>query len=158
MHRVGAPVVSLFSIAKTNPSEFRNRPMRIRQRNSSAVAVMLFATCWGCGSDKVPLPHLIPVKGKVTYKGQVLTTGVVRFELDGYGRMASGKLQTDGTYVVSTLKPADGVVAGSHRVFITETDKNLANDRAFEKFTQAATSGLTADVSSEKTEFTFDLK
>jgi hypothetical protein len=101
---------------------------------------------------------LIPVKGKVTYKGQAVTKGVIRFEPDGYGRMASGDLQTDGTFTLTTLKPGDGAVAGEHKVSIDGFDKSLAKDRALRKYGNGATSGLKADVSPEKTEFTFDLK
>ena len=43
-------------------------------------------------------------------------------------------------------------------VRVTDIDKSLARDRAFKKFTQAGSSGLTADVNPEMTEFTFDLK
>ena len=113
--------------------------MRFRLPNSTALALVVRWPPVGVVERRGQgaLPSLIPVKGKVTYKGQPLTTGTVRFEPDGYGRMASGKLQSDGTYVLSTLKEADGVVAGTHRVFITDLDKKLANDRAFKKYTQA---------------------
>jgi hypothetical protein len=97
---------------------------------------------------------LVSVKGKVTYKGQPLTKGVIRFEPSGYGRAASGKLQSDGTYVLSTLKDGDGVVAGKHTVYLTDIDAKLGKDRAFRK----AMLDLTAEVSPEKNEFTFDLK
>jgi hypothetical protein len=101
---------------------------------------------------------LVSVKGKVTYKGQPLTTGIIRFEPDGYGRMATGKIQSDGSFVLSTLKEGDGVVAGAHKVFITDVDKTLAKDRVFKKYMVASDTGLVAEVSPEKTEFTFDLK
>jgi len=101
---------------------------------------------------------LIPVKGKVTYKGQPVTKGVIQFEPDGYGRPATGQLQSDGTFELSTLKPGDGVVAGEHRISIIELDKSLAKDRALKKYGSPNTSRLTAEVSSEKTEFAFDLK
>ena len=101
---------------------------------------------------------MIPVKGKVTYKGQPVTKGVVRFEPDGYGRMASGQIGSDGTFVLTTLKEGDGVVAGQHRVSIDGFDKSLAKDRALRKYGGPNTSDLRAEVNPEKTEFTFDLK
>jgi len=131
--------------------------MRIRLGTSILSAALLLGACSGCGTGAAALPTLVPVKGKVTYKGQPLTQGIVRFEPDGYGRMATGKLQSDGTFVLSTLKDADGVVAGHHRVFITDVDKSLAKDRGFQKYQRASEKGLTADVSPEKTEFPFDL-
>jgi hypothetical protein len=132
--------------------------MRLFAFPSIALAFICLGTCWGCGSGQPILPDLIPVKGRVSYKGQPLTSGIIRFEPDGFGRMATGKMQSDGTYVLSTMKQADGVVAGIHKVFVTDPDKSLAKDRTFKKFTQANSSGLTAEVSPEKTEFTFDLK
>ena len=131
--------------------------MWIRRRKIRLFSVVFIAGYWGCGSSQAMLPDLIPVKGKVTYHGRPLTLGTIHFEPDGFGRMASGQLQSDGSYVLSTLKVADGVVAGVHRVFISDVDKKLARDREFKKFTQANNSNLTAEVSPEKTEFNFDL-
>ena len=103
-------------------------------------------------------PDLIPVKGKVTYKGQPVTKGVVRFEPDGYGRPASGKLQSDGTFVLTTLKEGDGVVAGDHRVSITDSTRVSPRIVRSRKYASAEYLGPDAEVSQEKTEFTFDLK
>jgi hypothetical protein len=133
--------------------------MRIRKQKSIGLAAMFLAVCWGCGpAGRGVAPSLIPVKGKVTYKGQPLISGTVRFEPDDFGRPASGKLQSDGTYVLSTAKEADGVVAGSHKVSITNVDNKLGKDRAFQRFMQPASSKLTAEVSPEATEFNFELK
>lgn len=65
---------------------------------------------------------------------------------------------TVGTFELTTLKPGDGVVAGPHRISINEFDKPLAKDRALRKFASPNTLRLTAEVSPEKTEFTFELK
>jgi hypothetical protein len=123
-----------------------------------ALAAIFVGTCWGCGSGSVVPPTLIPVKGKVTYKGQPVTKGVVRFEPDGFGRMATGQIQSDGTFELTTLKPGDGVVPGEHRVTISEFDKSLDKNRALKKYASANISGLKAQVSADKTEFPFDLK
>ena len=133
-------------------------PCAFAYLNQMSLRFVFFAACWGCGPSQGTMPSLIPVKGKVTYKGQPLSTGTVHFEPDGYGRVGSGKLQSDGTYVLSTVKDADGVVAGAHKVFITEPDKKLAKDRAFRKYTQPSSSKLTAEVTPDATEFNFDLK
>lgn len=132
--------------------------MRIRLSHIHALSVIALAAACGCGSNPESLGTLVPVKGKVTYKGKPLEKGVVRFEPDGYGRMASGNLQADGTYVLSTLKDGDGVVLGTHKVYVTGVDTNLAKDRAFKKYMQANGSKLTAEVSPASTEFNFDLK
>jgi hypothetical protein len=134
--------------------------MRIRAHTLIALplAAVLFVPCWGCGPASGALPTLIPVHGKVTYKGRPVTKGVVRFEPDGYGRMAEGQIQSDGTFELSTLKQGDGAVPGQHRVTISEFDQSLAKDRALRKYGSSNTSGLNAEVSQEQTEFTFDLK
>jgi hypothetical protein len=104
------------------------------------------------------LPDLIPAKGKVTYKGQPLTKGTVRFEPEGFGRMASGKLKEDGMFVLSTLKEGDGVVAGHHRVSIADTGKTVKKESIPVKYASPKTSKLEADVDVEHTEHNFDLK
>jgi len=124
----------------------------------SALAAILVGSCWGCGSGSVVPLTLIPVKGKVTSKGQPVTKGVVRFEPDGFGRMATGQLQSDGTFELTTLKQGDGVVAGEHRVTVSDFDKSLAKDRALKKYGSANISGLKAEVSPENNQFLFDLK
>jgi hypothetical protein len=138
--------------------DFRSRLMRIGLAILIASTIFMVNAFSGCGFSAGSLAALVPAKGKVTYKGKPLSQGTIRFEPDGYGRMATGKLQSDGTFVLSTLKEGDGVVAGVHKVFITDLDKTLAKDRAFKKYMQSGSSGLTADVSPENTEFTFDLK
>jgi hypothetical protein len=132
--------------------------MRMVTFSLVALAALVLAPCWGCGPGAGAPPPLIAVKGKVTYKSQPLTKCNVQFEPDGFGRPASGKLQSDGTFVLTTLKDGDGVVAGHHRVFIAEVDKSLSKDRLFKKYASPNTSNLTADVSEEKTEFNFDIR
>jgi hypothetical protein len=119
---------------------------------------VLLASGSGCSSGSGTLPSLIPVKGKVTYKGKPLTKGVVKFEPDGYGRKARGQLQSDGTFVLTTDKDGDGAVAGHHQVSITGTGSHPAKEVVPKKYTQRVTSQLTADVDPEHTEFVFELK
>jgi hypothetical protein len=133
--------------------------MRVLSRRLIALALLVLPllAAWGCGSSAANLPSLIPVKGKVTYKGRPLTQGVVRFEPDGYGRPANGTLGSDGTFVLTTLKEGDGIVAGQHRVYVTGTGKTVKQELIPKKYTSPNTSKLTADVDTEHTEFTFDL-
>jgi hypothetical protein len=101
---------------------------------------------------------LIPVKGKVTYKGQPVAKGRVKFAPDGYGRPAYGQLHSDGSFVLTTEKEGDGVVAGEHRVIVTDTGIKSPKDALAAKWANRAASGLTANVDAEHNEFTFDLK
>ncbi|MGO9465633.1 MAG: hypothetical protein ACLQIB_23030 [Isosphaeraceae bacterium] len=97
--------------------------MRTSPIKSITLAVLMLGAHSGCGGSG-SVPALIPVKGKVTHKGQPLTKGIIRFEPDGYGRMATGELQASGTFELTTLPKGDGVVAGQHKVFITGTSSN----------------------------------
>jgi hypothetical protein len=123
-----------------------------------AVVALHLVSCAGCGSGPVALAPMAPAKGKVIYKGKPLTVGTVRFEPEGVGRMASGKLQPDGTFVLSTLKEGDGAAIGHHRVYVTDVDKALAKDRSFKKFMGAPSSRIEADVDAEHPEHTIELK
>jgi hypothetical protein len=140
-------------------SEFANGPGPDHAIKLALLAALLLGCCSGCGAKGAgTLPDLIPVKGKVTFKGQPLTTGTVHFEPDDYGRPATGKLQSDGTFVLSTHKEGDGVVAGHHRVSITDTISKSKSVALPKKYANAGASKLEADVSEEKKEFTFDLQ
>src|SRR4051794_18550874 len=93
------------------PSMFSKRIGAARACNFATLALFLLAACAGCGAKGAgTLPNLIPVKGKVTFKGQPLTKGTVHFEPDDYGGPAAGQLQADGSFVLTTAKEGDGVV------------------------------------------------
>jgi hypothetical protein len=132
--------------------------MRVVRRRFVALTALLIPLlpALGCGKSS-ELPALIQVKGKVTYKGQPVTKGMIKFEPDGYGRPANGKLGSDGTFVLTTLKEGDGVVAGEHRVYIIGTGKTAAKELVPKKYASPSTSKLIATVDSEHTEFAFDL-
>ncbi len=133
--------------------------MRMNPPKWIIVAAACSAFAWGCGpgGSGQPAP-LIPVKGKVTYKGKPLTKGVVKFVPDGYGREARGPIQSDGSFVLTTNKEADGVVPGEHRVTITNLEKSLDKDRALAKYASPNTTPLIRQVDGEHVEFDLDLK
>jgi hypothetical protein len=128
-------------------------------RKRIVLAALCCGFCWGCGAGGGGArTALIPVKGKVTYKGQPVAKGRIKFAPDGYGRPAYGRLQSDGTFSLTTDREGDGVIVGPHRVTVTETGIKSPRDALAAKWASAAASGLTADVDAEHTEFTFDLK
>ena len=55
-------------------------------------------------------------------------------------------------------RKADGAVAGHHRVAVTNTGIKSPRDAFAKKYAGVSSSGLTADIDAEHTEFTFDLK
>ncbi|MHB1559555.1 MAG: hypothetical protein ACYC61_19075 [Isosphaeraceae bacterium] len=131
-----------------------------RSQTLVVLSALIWGVCAGCGSagGESAAKTLIPVKGKVTYKGNPLTKGRVKFEPDGFGRNAYGKIQADGTFTLTTDKEGDGAVAGHHRVAVIETGIKSPRDAVAKKYASVSSSGLTADVDASNTEFTFDLK
>jgi hypothetical protein len=123
-------------------------------------SVVLAVSLCGCnaGASATPLGELIPVKGKVTFRGKPLTKGVVEFEPKDSGRRATGDIGPDGAFVLGSIKEGDGATAGVHRVSITEVEFSPDGTRLPVKYRQPNTSGLEATVSPENNEFTFDLK
>ncbi|MDR0869938.1 MAG: hypothetical protein LBN39_04015 [Planctomycetaceae bacterium] len=120
------------------------------------VLVMLLAGCGGKAQ----------VTGKVTFDdGAPLTNGEVRFEAGNY--LATGKIQSDGSYRLSSVGENDGVVNGSYKVsvvameeIVTDPNKLPAEQKAAkplvaEKFRSGETSGLTCEV---KGTTTFDFQ
>lgn len=133
--------------------------MRINSPKRILLAALCCSVCWGCDTaGGGARSALIPVNGKVTYKGQPVTKGRIKFEPDGFGRPASGHLKPDGTYSLTTEKEGDGIVAGHHRVTVSDTGIKSPRNILATKWANEAASGLTADVNSEHTEFSFDLK
>ena len=78
----------------------------------AATCIVAFAIA-GCG------PRMYPVHGKVTLPGgQPAANTQVLFETQSDGKVISarGDVQADGSFVMSTNKPGDGVPAGKYRV------------------------------------------
>lgn len=77
---------------------------------------VLVGSVWlaGCGSNR---PTTAPVQGKITCGGQPVPEGVVTFYPE-QGRPATGRIQPDGTYRLTTFEPDDGALIGKHKVTI----------------------------------------
>ncbi len=122
----------------------------------------------GCG-EKSKFPETVPVSGKVTYLGQPVAKGTVSF-LSDKGQPATGAIQPDGTYQLSTFGEKDGATPGHHKVMIIANDGDptlmpgsspgykLPKDLVPKKYGAMATSGLEAEVSKDKPTIDFDLK
>ena len=116
-----------------------------------------FAGCGGpAGGQK-----LVPVKGKVTYRGQPLAKGRVTFMPLTPGNSSSGPI-VDGVYKLSTYKTDDGAPPGSYKVAVTswvkEPDMQSEGEPAIpKKYFSTDTSQLTAEVGNQPS-IDFDLK
>jgi hypothetical protein len=73
----------------------------------------------GCGGDD--LGRRYPVSGRVIRLGQPVTKGTVNFPPAeaAKGRAATGAIQPDGSYTLTTQDPGDGALAGDYRVVIS---------------------------------------
>ena len=121
------------------------------RRNQFFVVVFAIIVVAGCGGS------FIPTGGKVTYEdGTPVPAGGIVFETGNF--MADGRIQPDGTYTLSSLKPGDGLPAGTYKVTISGTAYD-ENDRRIEhvhpKFSNPETSELTAEVTRGQNQFNF---
>ena len=124
----------------------------------------------GCGAKQMPLGK---VSGVVTHDGQPVSSGVVHF-LPEAGPAATGKLDEQGRYRLTTYQANDGAVTGHHQVFFTpivpeaeftdaeyvaNTAKPAEIPRDFlpDDYLAPATSGLTAEVKSGSNQVDFAL-
>lgn len=86
-------------------------------------AVGLLVTASGCPKGGAAY-KTAPVKGKVVYNGQPVTSGSIHLQpvavqgaaASNPGQPANGQVQSDGTFVLSTYKEGDGAVIGKHKV------------------------------------------
>ncbi len=136
--------------------------MRNRASQFVALVASCLIPCVGCGQGAGTGAggETVPVKGKVTYKGQPVTQGVVTFEPVDAGRVATGDIQSDGTFVLTTVKTGDGAVVGRHKVGVGVSGPAGKKSRETlpGKYGSVNLSGLEAKVSRDKTEYSFDLK
>lgn len=94
-----------------------------------------------------------PVRGKIVLNGKPLSKGTITFEPEGPGKDASGEIQPDGTFVMTTYKKDDGTVLGKHRVSINFTDKLVPV-----RYKSFATSKVEVDVTEAQAEYPIELQ
>src|SRR5262245_33401437 len=87
-----------------------------------ACFVLAIPAMVGCGRSG---PEMVPIRGEVLYKGAPLlnvTQGIVRYSPKQSGtpaREATGRIQPDGTFELTTFKKADGVVVGDYTITVS---------------------------------------
>jgi hypothetical protein len=144
-------------------------PWTVRGPSTAVAALgLMIGAIAGC-SESIERPKTLPVRGKVTYKGQPVPKGTVTFQPD-QGQPAVGELQDDGSYRLTTFAPGDGALPGHHRVFIIANTADPTKmpgsspgwtppkDLVPKKYNTAETSGLEATVSADKSDISFDLQ
>lgn len=134
-----------------------------------AVALLLV----GCRGGEAP-PDTVRVTGRVAYQGRPLSTGTISFQPAGEtrgpaNRPATGTLDGEGRYELSSFRSGDGAVPGEYRVVIVSLaeapsidDPDSAEVWAIpERYGNGATSGLTASVPADGSgavELNFELR
>lgn len=77
----------------------------------------MFGTLVGCGGEG----SVHPVSGHVrSPDGRRPTFGTVEFKADPGGQIATGRIEQDGSFRLSTFGNGDGAVAGRHRAIIVQ--------------------------------------
>jgi hypothetical protein len=124
----------------------------------------------GCGPSG---PTTIPIRGEVYFKGAPLKEmpqGLVHYiPKSSDGRQASGRLQPDGSFVLTTFQSGDGVVPGEYDIVVSAYSARAELTRAQveaargvvpkpgllvpEKYTEPTTSGLSDTVDSNHSGF-----
>jgi hypothetical protein len=109
---------------------------RMPPRFTLVVTMGLFGL-WGCGVN-ADRPKMAKVSGKVTYKGKALDKGEIIFTPEKNkggpsGHVATGKIESDGSFTLTTFDTDDGAVLGQHVVTVnvpTQDIKELNKPRA----------------------------
>ena len=127
-----------------------------------AVILLLPVALFGCGRPAHEL-ETAPVRGRVTLDGRPLPSGYVVVPTHR-GRMASGQIEPDGTFILTTYDHGDGAQLGAHPVVVNEVPPDEFSAvpreqrvRIPSRYASAGTSGLTVDVKPGQENF-LDLK
>jgi hypothetical protein len=144
----------------------------MNSRRLVSIAGLLLTTVLvaGCGRSG---PTTIPIRGEVTFKGAPLKDvpqGLVHYiPKSSDGRQASGRLQPDGSFVLTTLQNGDGVMPGEYDIVVSAYSARAELSREQveaahgvvpkpgliipEKYTEPTTSGLSDTVNSNHSGF-----
>ena len=129
-----------------------------RSKNRARMLIVLvLPVLLGCSSEDA---GMVPVKGKVTYKGKPVPNGTINFVPDTE-RSSYADIQPDGTYSLKAFP-------GTHKVFVIaqeDTSNRLPEERnptpasiVPNKYTHITTTDLVAKVKDKENTIDFELK
>lgn len=120
------------------------------------------------GCTKSDNPKTYPANGKVTYRGQAVANGIVLLTPTESGHAATGSLEKDGTFHLTTFQKGDGAVPGKYHVAVQAFPAEGAGLPGAEfagkpppvplKYMSAASSGLIAEIKAGDNHLEFSLK
>jgi hypothetical protein len=150
--------------------------VRVQGRVSLALLAGVLTFMAGCGSGVRPIAGSVGVSGTVTFNGQPLEQGMVRFapESGSKSQPATGQIK-NGKFTMVTTASSPGVVVGKYKVSIISNKPftppalkpgTPPDPKAkFEpesiiptKYNDIKTSGLEADVTAAVASLTFALR
>lgn len=82
-----------------------------------SIFCLLLVCITGCG-EQATRAKVVPVTGRVFLDGQPLTFGTVTFR-PSRGQPATGEVQSDGKFTLSTYEEGDGAAVGEHQIRVT---------------------------------------
>jgi hypothetical protein len=141
--------------------------MMIRAQAFSAwtLAVAAILACNGCNAR----PKLCPLSGRVTFKGQPVAEGFIRFSNPQAGVDMTASLRSDGAYEAAMSQGA-GLPPGRYKVAVTpplaqmpsDPSKGMPKPRDFPniptKYRDVSTSGLTLTLEPGGDRFDVDMQ
>ena len=99
----------------------------------------------GCGDGR---PRRVPVSGTVVIDGAPVPHGFITF-IPSEGRSASGQLDSEGRFTLTSYDPGDGTLPGPHRVTVLAREslsETKAKWHAPDKYSKPDTSGIVVDI------------
>lgn len=136
-----------------------NRTTRTAPIATLAAALVVVG---GCGRPAHQL-ETAPVTGWVILDGEPVTSGYI-YTAPRKGRLATGKIASDGFFRLGTYKKADGATLGEHAVMLAPIPADEGPTPAGAvvppaRYASASSSGLTIDVPAEGlTDYHIDLE
>jgi hypothetical protein len=129
----------------------------MRTQTTLGSICVIFALCAIPGCEP-SYPETAPVSGKVTLGGEPVSGGEIQFFPDE-GIMATGRIESDGTYRLTTFQPDDGAVIGEHRVAVRAEGPISATGLITvpKRYQNPETSNLTATVKPGSNRINFPL-
>jgi hypothetical protein len=95
--------------------------------NRQLICLVLIAVA-GCNPspyELAPVHGTVIVNDKPMFQGKVMFGPIAQGEEENPGKPAFGKIQSDGSYRLTTFEPNDGAVVGEHWATVINVEEDL---------------------------------
>jgi hypothetical protein len=93
-----------------------------------AIAACVLSGCGGPDYEVAPVRGIVKLNDKTLQQGGIMFSPVAKGDTANVGRAATGRLQPDGTYTLTTFEKGDGAIVGEHWVTIVNHDEDNLPD------------------------------